>query len=330
VVDYFARDRVSGYAHQFNLTIQRELPGSMVVEIAGLGNLGRKLPSANLNVNQIRPQILGPNHRTQVDRPFPQFNNVTLLAPSIGISNYYAGLLKLEKRLSGGLDLLGSYTWSKFLGDTNDTANPDAGSLGQNNGPYSNYYNRRADYGPLESDVEHRLILSAVYELPFGKGRRWLALSFPGHLAGGWIIGALTSVQSGVPLTAVTSTDTTFAFPAGAQRTNVTRDPNLPGSQRSETRWFDTGAFAQPDVFRFGNEGVGIIRTGRWPNSDFSLLRNFQTRERGRLQIRAEAFNAFNHTTMAPPGTVYGTPTFGVVIFSVPARQVQIGARLTF
>src|SRR5690349_57921 len=159
---------------------------------------------------QIPPQILGPNHRSQVDRPFPQFSNVTMLAPPIGISKYYAGLLKFERRLSGGLSLVSSYTWSKFLGNTNDTANPDAGSLGQNNGPYSNYYNRRADYGPLESDVEHRLLLSAVYELPFGQGRRWLTHSFARHLAGGWVVGALTSLQSGVPLTAVTSADTTY------------------------------------------------------------------------------------------------------------------------
>jgi len=165
-VDYFERDRVSGYAQQFNFTIQRELSRSVVMDVSVLGNLGRKLPSANLSINQIAPQILGLNHRSQADRPFPQFGDVILLAPSIGISNYYAGLLKVERRFSGGLNLTISYTWSKFLGNTNDTANPDAGTLGQNNGPYSNYYDRRADYGPLESDIEHRLILSGLCELP--------------------------------------------------------------------------------------------------------------------------------------------------------------------
>ena len=89
-----------------------------------------------------------------------------LLAPSLGVSNYYAGLFKVESVCRHGLNLVSSYTWSKFLGNTNDTANPSAGSLGQNNGPYSDYYNRRAEYGPLESDVEHRFIFSAIYELP--------------------------------------------------------------------------------------------------------------------------------------------------------------------
>src|SRR5205807_7131333 len=72
-VDYFERNRVSGYAHQFNLAVQRELSRSVFIEVSGLGNLGRKLPSANLNTNQIPPQVLGPNHKSQADRPFPQF-----------------------------------------------------------------------------------------------------------------------------------------------------------------------------------------------------------------------------------------------------------------
>ena len=320
-VSFFERNRVSGYAHQFNLTAQRQLPGSVIVEVSGLGNLGRKLPSANLNINQIPPQILGPNHMTQADRPFPQFNNVMLLAPSLGISNYYAGTVKVEKRMSHGLNLLASYTQSKFLGNTNDSANPSAGSLGQNNGPYSNYYNRRADYGPLESDVERRLAISLVYELP-GRSR----------LVRGWTIGALSSAQSGVPMTVVdsTGTDTTNAFPAGKQRANVARDPNLPASDRSLTRWFDTSAFSQPALFTFGNEGLGIVRSGRWVSTDLSLLRSFVFREWIRLQVRGEFFNAFNHTIFVPPGVIFGTQQFGVVPGAAPARQVQVGARLVF
>jgi hypothetical protein len=204
-VTYFERDRVSGYSHQFNLTAQRQLPGSIVVEAGFLGNLGRKLPSANLNINQIPTQIAGPAHHSQADRPFLEFGDVMLLAPSLGISNYYAGLLKVEKRLSGGWNLMSSYTWSKFIANTNDTANPGAGALGQNSGPYSNYYDRRADYGPAESDIEHRFIVSSVYELPFDQGRRRLVRGFSAHLAGGWTLARFTSFQTGPPLTATTS-----------------------------------------------------------------------------------------------------------------------------
>ena len=172
-----------------------------------------------------------------------------LLAPSLGVSNYYAGVFKIEKRLSHGLNLVSSYVWSKFLGNTNDTANPSAGSLGQNNGPYSNYYNRRADYGPLESDVEHRFIFSAVCELPFGEGHAWMTRGMAARLAGGWTIATLTSYQSGVPLTAITNTDTSRSFAAGAQRADVARNPNLPGDERSVVHWFDTDAFSQPALY---------------------------------------------------------------------------------
>ena len=192
-----------------------------------------------------------------------------LLAPSLGTSNYYAGTARLEKRLSRGLNLISSYTWSKLLGNTNDSANPSAGSLGQNNGPYSNYYDRRADYGPLETDVEHRFIFSGVFDLPLGKRKTWITRGIPGRLASGWTIGVLTSLQSGVPLTAVTRTNTTNAFSAGQQRANVARDPNLPSSQRSLTRWFDTGAFSQPAPLTFGNEGLGILRSGGGPTPIF-------------------------------------------------------------
>src|SRR6185369_270278 len=94
---------------------QRELPGRAVIEATVLGNLSRKLPNANLPLNQIAPQLLGPAHQSQQDRPYPQFNQVTVIAPPIGVSNYYAGLLRLQKRYSHGLSIGANYTFSKFL-----------------------------------------------------------------------------------------------------------------------------------------------------------------------------------------------------------------------
>jgi hypothetical protein len=329
-VTYFERGRVSGYAQQFNLTLQRQLRAATLVEAAFLGNLGRKLASLNLSTNQIPPQILGPQHHDQADRPFPQFSDVILLAPSFGVTNYYAGLLKLERRLSGGLTLLSTYTWSKFLGNTNDSGNPGVGTLGAENGPYSNYYNRRADYGPVENDIQHRFTLSAVYEVPFGRGRRWLKGGLAGNIAGGWSIGSLTTLQSGAPLTAIALTDTTRAFSAGGLRPNALHDPNLASGQRSLTRWFDTNAFSQPAAYTFGNEGVGIVRAYGVLNSDLSLLRNFALTERAQLQLRGECFNAFNHTNFDPPGTIFGSSLFGVVNSAKAARQIQAGARLLF
>jgi hypothetical protein len=260
---------------------------------------------------KIAPDVLSTGRHSQADRPFPQFSDVVLLAPTFGISNYYAGLFRLEKQLSRGLSMRSTYTWSKFLANTNDTANRGAGALGMNYGPYSNLYNRAADYGPVESDIEHRFAFSAVCDLP-------LRFTFAG----------LASLQSGPPLTAVTAVSQSGnGYWAGPQRANVSRDPNLPVGGRSILQWFDTAAFTAPVAYTFGNEGVGIIRAPGSINFDLSLLRSFAITEHANLQLRGDFFNAFNHTNLDPPCLIFG-PSFGLINASGPARQIQHGVRL--
>ena len=325
-VTFFETNRRTGYSQQFNLGVQRQLPGSIVVEVSGLGNLSRKLSSASLNTNQISPAILGPTHQSQRDRPFPQFSNVTIQSPTLGDSKYYAGMVRVEKRFSRGLNLVSTYTYAKFLEDANDIGT----TAGQDGGAYSNYYNRRADYGPSANDIRHRFTFSSVYELPFGQGKRWIAKGLASHVVGGWGIGNVTVLQSAPPFTVVTQTNTTNAFSAGAQRPIVLHDPNLDAGQRSVARWFDTGAFLQPQLFQFGNEGRNILRSSGLKNMDFSVLRNFSITERIRLQLRGEFFNALNHTNLAVPGRTFGSPDFGIVNSAGPARQIQAGVRLGF
>ena len=94
--------------------------------------------------------------------------------------------------------------------------------------------------------------------------------------------------------------------------------------------WFDTTAFQQPAAYRFGNEGVGILRADGRNVFNFSVLRNFQITERKKLQFRAELFNAFNHPKFGSPGIVLGAAGFGIVNSAVPARTVQLGLRMAF
>ena len=325
-VTFFETNRASGYSEQFNLGVQRQLSGSIVAEVSGIGNLGRKLPSAGLPINQIRPEILNAAHQSQRDRPFPQFSNVTVQSPTLGISNYYGLLTRIEKRFSHGFNFNANYTFSKFLENTNDTGS----TVGRDAGPYSNLYNRRADYGPSANDVRHRVSLSSVYDLPFGRGRAYLSKGALGQVVGGWTIGNVTVVQSGPPISVTTQTNNTNSFSAGAQRPDVSRNPNLADDQRTLSRWFDTGAFSQPATFMFGNSGRNIVRAPGLVNFDFSIMRNFQFGERYRLQVRGEAFNAFNHTNFAAPGGTFGGPGFGTISASGPARQVQVGMRFAF
>ena len=324
-VTFYESNRPTGYSEQFNLGVQRELPGHSVIEASILGNLGRKLPSANLSLNQIRPDVLSPTRQSQADRPFPQFSGVTMLAPPLGVSNYYAGLMRFRKRFSHGMSFGGSYTWSKFLGNV---INPGA-SVGDDAGPYSNFYNRGADYGPSGNDVRHRMGFDMVYELPFGPGKQWLSNGVVGKVVGGWSLSNVTVLQSGAPFTVLTQTNTSNTFAAGGLRANVSRNPNNPAN-KSLTQWFDTSAFTQPATFQFGNQGVGILRGPGIINVDLALRREFRFTERAKLQFRGEFFNAINHTNFALPAHTLGGPGFGLISGTGQARQIQVGARMVF
>jgi hypothetical protein len=324
-VSFFEENRRTGYSHQFNLSIQRELPGNVIADISWLGNLSRKLPSANMSLNQVPPDRLTAAS-TQRDRPFPQFSNVTAQLPSHGMVNYYGLVARAERRFSKGFNLLSTYTWSKALNNTNE----GGGTLGAEGGVYSNFYNRRADYGPGENDVNHRLTFSSVYELPFGRGRRFLAASPARHLVGGWGLGTIVTVQSGPPFTITTQVNSVFSA-AGALRADVLRGAALPDGEKSLFRWFDVDAFRQPAPARFGNSGVGILRSDGVINADLSVLRNFSLgAEDRRIQFRGEFFNLANHANFGVPGRVLGAPGFGVVGSAGPARRVQLGIRLVF
>ncbi|MDQ2901621.1 MAG: hypothetical protein M3Y07_17760, partial [Acidobacteriota bacterium] len=184
----------------------------------------------------------------------------------------------------------------------------------------------------------HRFTFNAVYELPFGVGRKWLASGvagkWAGKIVGGWSLSTVTTAQSGAPFTVITQTNTTNAFSAGAQRADVServsQNPNLSSSARSVAQWFNTSAFSQPAIYRFGNEGVGILRGSGLVNVDVSLLREIRVTERIKLQIRGEFFNALNHTNLGLPGIAFGGAGFGVISSAGPARQVQVGARIAF
>jgi hypothetical protein len=324
-VVYFDPKKRTGYSQQFNLQIQRELPGNMVAEIGYIGNLSRKLPGANLNTNQIPPQLLGPG-AGRLQRPFPQFSNVSIASPSLGVSSYNAGMVKVEKRFSRGVNLLSTYTWSKFLENTTGGGS----TLGDRGAVYSNYYNRRADWGPAENDIRHRFTFSSSFHLPIGKGKRFLSNHPARILFGNWSVSTVTSIQSAAPFTVHTTNNNTRAFSAGAQRADVLRDPNLPRDVRTLNRWFDTEAFAQPLEYNFGNQGVNLLRGDNIMKINASIIRSFNVGERRQLRFRGELFNALNHPDFGLAGRTFEGRGFGTVTTAYPARRVQVGLTLSY
>lgn len=321
-VTYFNRNRSTGYMQQFNLDFQRELSSVSRVTFSFIGNLGRRLQSTDLSINQIPPNRLGPG-ASLADRPFPQFSDVRMVLPTIGNSNYYAGIARYEKRYGNGLSAVASYTWSKWLANTyDDWVGTPAG--------YSNYYNQRADYGPTQHDVEHHVSFGPLYELPFGPGKRWLSSGVLGQVIGGWVVGNVSTIYSGFPVTVTCNTNSTNAYSSGPLRPNISGNPNLPGDSRTLNRAFDTSVFSQPAAYQFGNAGVGIVRAPGFFEMDFSVIRQFRFREGVLMQFRLEAFNALNHPNLNAPNTVYGSAAFGTITSERQARQVQVGVRISF
>lgn len=323
-VTFYELNRRTGYAHHINLGVQRMLPGGMLLEMSYVGNLSRKLPSSNMNINQVRPEDMGPGN-AQVRRPFPQFLNVTVLSPTIGANNYHSGSVRVEKRLSAGLAFLAGYTWARAIGDTNN----QTGSIGDNQ-IYMDVYNRRLDRGPDALDIVHRFTWSSTYDLPWGKGRRWLAKGWASQVLGGWTIGSIAGMQSGGPFTVTMQSNTTNSFSAGGLRANVVRNPALPAARRTINRWFDTEAFEAPAAYAFGNAGRGIVRGDGRIDFDFSINKNFNFTERKYLQFRADFFNAFNHPDFALPNRTLGSANFGTIGGATDGRTIQFGLRFNF
>jgi hypothetical protein len=320
--DFVETERRLGYTMQWNLSIQQDVGRNSIVEVAYLGTVGHKLSGPNININQVRPELMGPGN-AQARRPFPQFGNVSTVAPMWGNSSYHGVNFKYEKRFSDGLNLLANYTFSKFIDDV-----PAAQEIGAAPGQ-QNYYDRLSEKALSGNDVRNRFAFSSVYELPWGKGRKFLSDGAAAVVLGGWNIGAIVTLQQGSPYGLTTQNNTLNAF-SGGQRVNVLRDPELSDGQRTVQRYFDTDAVAAPPQFTFGNASRALLTGPGLANTNLSLLKNFRFGESWNLQFRLEAFNAFNRTNFEEPGTALGSPNFGVLTSAQAARSMQLGLKLTF
>jgi hypothetical protein len=256
--------------------------------------------------------------------------NLPYLAPQ-GSTNFNAFTLSLEKRFSQGLSLTANYTWSRALGN----AVPVTNAI--NTTPVQDPFNLRREYGPLEFDVINRFTAGYVYELPFGRGKAFLAQApaVVDYLLGGWQINGITTLQGGFPLTPA------LGFSLGKTLTNSR--PNIIGDPTQTSRqphdWLNPAAFAIPSNAEiaagnfYGNAGRGSVRSPGFVNFDFSVGKNFRFTETVRLQFRTEFFNIMNTPNFAlqnSVGLVFGTPTFGKVTTAGDPRVVQFGLKLVF
>jgi hypothetical protein len=319
-VSYFNPNQVAPISYQYNLSIQHELTRATILEVGYIGNVAHHLAANDFTLNQVPSYLIGPGD-AQSRRPFPQFSNVTWINPTIGNSSYNAGFIRIERRFARGFSVLAHYTYSKFL---DDVAGADGDEYG-NVGSYMDQYNRGLDKGRSGSDVPHRLLLTATYELP--KISNHAALN---AIAGGWRLGVLETVQSGAPFTVVNVSNIANAFSAGPLRPNLLHDAMLSSDQRSITQWFDTSAFAAPAQYTFGNSPRSGLRGPSYVTTDMTIEKGFGLTERFKLEVRGEFYNALNHANFNIPGFTLGGAGFGVISSAKAPRTTQLAARLSF
>ncbi len=345
--------QVMPVTYQWNLDLQRELPGQILVDVAYVGSRGVHLAFKNRQLNELDPQFLtlGPALNQQVPNPFfgsinvgtlaqrtvtrrqlllpfPQFTNVNIINMTMANSIYHSLQIKVDKRFSKGMSVLVAYTLSKLITDSNNTVSNNGGPAANNTTNTQNWYNLRSERSLSETDVPRNLVVSFVAELPFGPGKKFLSASrgVGAKLAGGWQLNGITSYRAGFPLSI------SAIIAGGGNRPNSTgqsaslSSPNL-------KKWFDTGAFLQPASFSLGNVGRTLPDT-RGPaifNLDLSLLKNIRLTERAQLQLRFEYFNVTNTPPFGLPNTALGSGAFGRVQFTLLLPRVgQVAAKIIF
>jgi hypothetical protein len=328
-VTYFNNNRSTGYFYQYSLDIQHELARNLALDIGYLGTFGHHLSATvPLSIDQVPTNELGPGNLQSL-RPFPQFSNVQLLGADLGRSNYNGVNVGIDRRLSSGLQFKLNYTYSKFLDNIQSRADLGGG------GAFTNYYNEGNDWGLSGNDFRHRFIVSSIYELPVGKGKLLHPSSrILNAVAGGWSAGGIMEVHTGTPLSPTELTNSTNSYSDGV-RPNVVGDPNISGDRtraQELLEWFNTGAFAAPAAYTFGNAGRTFGTGPGLFSLDGSLLKDVAF-ERFTLQFRAEILNLTNHANFANPNTQLGSSTFGQITSLVSgnqARIIQLGLHLKF
>jgi Carboxypeptidase regulatory-like domain len=366
------------YVQQWNLNIQRQLPGNTLVDVAYAGSKGTHLPMHDQDLDQLPLQDLpggsagynltpgDPKNLVQdVPNPFlgvvqtgsvsananiplarlllpyPQFDDVHMAEPDNRDSIYHSFQAKFQKRFSAGASILAAYTLSKLIDNTNSEINwLEAASPGWGD---ANAYNLRGERSLDGFDVPQRFVMSAVLDLPVGRGKKFAGNvgSVGDKVIGGWGINTIITLQSGFPLNiggcngllcqaGLPNTGSPRATIVGPRKMN---DSSSLNSRLNE--WFDTSAFAFTNDYGYGTDSrtEPNLRSDGIKNIDFAAFKNtkFGPDDRLGLEFRAEFFNFVNHPQFNPPNTSFGSPDFGKVTaqYNLP-RVIQFGLRMSF
>jgi hypothetical protein len=331
------------YINQWSFTVQKALPGRVVLEVGYQGSRGFHLQRAHLiNNAPPGPGPINPRrpYQTITFLPGTSFagdnpENFAIQSGTFPVSAinylentanswYDAGWIDARREFQHGVTFLANYTWSKSLTDA-----PDFRSAMMQPAIPQNNSDLAAEKGLNGMDVPQRFVASVVYDLP-----GWRASGLLYHLTSGWSLGSIFSAQSGMPFTVSVFGDTANAGTLLGQnpiRANVTGAPLFPAGTRTTARWFNPAAFAAPAPYTFGNAGVNTVFGPGFVDLDQAVQRQFAITERVRFTVRAEAFNALNHSNWGEPDNYVNTPQFGTITTAQgPGREIQLSGRISF
>jgi hypothetical protein len=321
-------------SYMWNFSLQRSLGANWVVEAAYIASRGVRLSKRYNAYANATPGVLY-DVTPGVATRYPNLTGI-LYSSQSGWSKYHGFNLKLERRFADGFSILSAYTLGKSI---------DTDSGGAWGTPNLNPANFQLDKGPSDFDIRHRFVVSAIYELPFGKGKHWGNNwgTVTQAVLGGWQVNAIPSWQSGVPRIVSSPNTSTIAFISqradavginpysSFERGGQTIQPREDfGGSNPGRFWLNPGAFRQTAPLKFGTSGRNIIYGPAAWNWDLSLFKNFDFSERIRLQLRGEAFNAFNNVRFFPPDLNVVSPNFGTLQGADRPRVMQVALRLTF
>lgn len=310
-----SKDFKTPYSMQWNLGFEQFLPYDIKLGVDYVGTGAARMTLARYQ-NMARLGSGSPASRRPV-------HNLAVFSyqNSDSNSNYHSLQIKGERSFSTGLTFMNSFTWSKALGV--------AGAYGSLQAPALDW-DRRLSYGPLDYDIPFMNVLSFVYDLPFGRGRKygsnWSGVA--DQILGGWETSGIVTIRSGLNYSVAAGQDVAnLGFNTG-QLAQIVSDPVPSGFTQTRLAWFDKAAFALPAYGTLGNSSPGFLIGPAYQNVDFVLMKNFRIHEELKFQFRSEFFNMFNHTNFGNPNGTFTSPNFGQIWSAYGAREIQFGLKI--
>lgn len=318
--------------YQWNLAVQHGLGTNMVAELAYVASHGFNL-NFPTDLNQVPEDKLSVNDAQF--RPYPGFQHIQG-STNNAISNYNSLQASISKRLTSGISFNFNYTWSHFL-DEQDSSSWGGRSGDQN---YQNAFDPSKNYSNSNFDVRNAFKGNMVYELPFGRGRKFMNNNWlVDEVIGGWQAAGTIVLSSGNPFSVYASDGNSYAQ-AGSLFPNWTGVSITPKGGRSLTQWYNPEAFSRPADGTFGNVRRNSVYGPGIEEVNLSAGKKFTIHEEVKLQIRADATNAFNHPSFGVPQQQLKVSSAGQVPYTgaatnitgttVGGRTMQLGAHLEF